>query len=227
MPAIRTFALAAFAAAALAGSAQAQGATPLGNQPVAGRHRGPGGDRVRMFRDLNLTDAQKAQIKTIRARYQGQLKTARDQAKPYMDAARAARQKGDTATARADMLKAREVMQSAAAVRQQEKAEIRAILTPDQAAKFDAQTKKWQGRGGQRAAAAEKHAGDRRPPATSPEVRAPTFLRVKKLRHRKTMPAFFLTPAHYPLGCSKPIFRFWTPHPGQTATQSCEGRIGN
>lgn len=163
MSAIRTFALAAFAAAALAGSAQAQGVTtPPGNQPVAGRHRGPGGGQMGMFRDLNLTDAQKAQIKTIHAKYQTQFKTARDQAKPYMDAARTARQKGDTATARADMLKAREAMQSTDAVRQQESAEIRAILTPDQAAKFDAQMKKRQQQSGQRGQRGQRGQGGTR-----------------------------------------------------------------
>jgi len=152
MSAIRTFALTAFAAAALAGSAQAQGATTPGNQPVAGRHRSQGGDENGRFGDLNLTETQKAQIKTIRAKYKSQFSTARDQAKPYMDAARTARQKGDTATARADMLKARDLMQSTAAARTQENAEIRAILTPDQAAKFDAQKKKGDERRGKRGA---------------------------------------------------------------------------
>jgi Spy/CpxP family protein refolding chaperone len=32
-----------------------------------------------MFKDLNLTDAQKTQIKAIRAKYQGQAKTTREQ----------------------------------------------------------------------------------------------------------------------------------------------------
>jgi P pilus assembly/Cpx signaling pathway, periplasmic inhibitor/zinc-resistance associated protein len=110
MSAFRNFALVAAAAVSLAGAAQAQSAiTPPANQQGTARgHRGQGGERG-LFRDLNLTDAQKTQIKAIHAKYQPQLKTAREQAKPYMDAARTARQKGDTATARADMLKAREV----------------------------------------------------------------------------------------------------------------------
>jgi Spy/CpxP family protein refolding chaperone len=136
MSAIRTFALAAVAAAALASSAQAQGtAITPGNQPVAG-HRGHGrGGKMGGFKDLNLTDAQKAQVKAIRTKYQAQNKASRDQAKPYMDAARAARQKGDTVAFRTNMEKARSV---SSGVRTQEMNEIRAILTPDQRAKADA-----------------------------------------------------------------------------------------
>jgi Spy/CpxP family protein refolding chaperone len=103
-----------------------------------------------LYKDLNLTAAQKAQIKAIHTRYQPQFKTARDQAKPYMDAARVARQKGDSATARADMLKARDVMKSTAAVRTQEMTEVRATLTPAQQAKLDAKIKAFQARGANR-----------------------------------------------------------------------------
>jgi periplasmic protein CpxP/Spy len=100
-----------------------------------------GGGRGGFGADLNLTEAQKAQIKTIRAKYKPQNEALRTQAKPFMDAARAARQKGDTATARAEMLKARNVMQGGQSIRTQENAEIRAILTPDQQAKWDARQK--------------------------------------------------------------------------------------
>lgn len=92
-------------------------------------------------RDLNLTDAQKAQIKTIHQKYQPQNQALRTQAKPFMDAARADRQKGDSAGFRSNMEKARQVMQGGQSVRTQENADIRAILTPDQQAKFDAHEK--------------------------------------------------------------------------------------
>ena len=152
MSAIRTFALAAVAAAALAGSAQAQSTTATpGNQPVAGQRghgRGRGAQRGG-FKDLNLTDAQKAQIKAIRTRYKDQNKAARDQAKPFIDAARAARQKGDTAAFRSNMEKARQVSSGA---RAQELNEIRAVLTPEQRTKFDAaaaqRKEKFEKRGG-------------------------------------------------------------------------------
>jgi len=102
--------------------------------------RGPGG-REGFGRDLNLTEAQKTQIKAIRQRYQPQNEALRAQAKPFMDAARAARQKGDTAAFRSNMEKARQVMQSGQSTRTQEQAEIRAILTPEQRTKFDARQK--------------------------------------------------------------------------------------
>jgi len=57
-----------------------------------------------------------------------------------MDAAKAARQKGDTAAFRSNMAQAHQVMQNAS-FRTQEQAEIRAILTPEQQAKFDAHAK--------------------------------------------------------------------------------------
>ena len=58
-----------------------------------------------------------------------------------MEAARTARQKGDSVALRSNMEKARQVMQSGQSIHTQETAEIRAILTPDQQAKFDAQQK--------------------------------------------------------------------------------------
>lgn len=148
MSVIRNFALAALAAAALAGSVQAQSsatpATPRTGAYNRGQGRGSGG-----FRNLDLTDAQKSQIKAIRAKYQPQLVAARNATRPLMDSARAARQRGDTATARADMQRARSLMQSNTA-RTQEQAEIRSILTPAQQAKFDADMKKRQERAGKR-----------------------------------------------------------------------------
>jgi len=100
-----------------------------------------GGEGFGLGRDLNLTDAQKAQIKAIRQKYQPQNEALRTQAKPFMEAARTARQKGDTAAFRSNMAKARQVMQGGQSIRTQENADIRAILTPDQQAKFDAHEK--------------------------------------------------------------------------------------
>jgi Spy/CpxP family protein refolding chaperone len=100
-----------------------------------------------------LTDAQKAQIKTIRAKYQPQNQALRDRAKPFMEAARTARQKGDTVAFRSNMEKAQQVMQSGQSFHTQEQAEIRAILTADQQAKFDAHQKaaaEHRGKGGKK-----------------------------------------------------------------------------
>lgn len=139
MSTVRTLALGALMLVGVAGVSAAQStATP--RRPEAGSNRrGPGG-REGFGRDLNLTDAQKAQIKAIRQKYQPQNEALRAQAKPYMDAAKAARQKGDTVAFRSNMEKAHQVMQNAS-YRTQQQAEIRAILTPAQQAKFDAHAK--------------------------------------------------------------------------------------
>jgi Spy/CpxP family protein refolding chaperone len=142
MSSVRTLALGALMIVGVAGVSAAQSTTtPPTRSQRSGEMQGRRGGGRGFGADLNLTDAQKAQIKTIRAKYQPQNEALRTQAKPFMDAARAARQKGDTATARADMLKARQVMQGGQNIRNQENAEIRAILTPDQQAKWDARQK--------------------------------------------------------------------------------------
>lgn len=146
MSSVRTLALGALMIVGLAGVSAAQSATTPPTRAQRSEMR-RGGGRGGFGADLNLTDAQKAQIKTIRAKYQPQNEALRNQAKPFMEAARAARQKGDTAAARTNMEKARQVMQGGQTIRNQENAEIRAILTPDQQAKWDANQKKMAERG--------------------------------------------------------------------------------
>ena len=154
MSKVRTMALGALMIAGIAGvsEAQASSSTPRNRADSGWHRRGPKADgqmrargaegrRGEFGRDLNLTDAQKTQIKAIRQKYQPQNEALRNQAKPFMEAARAARQKGDTATARTNIERARQIMQGGQSVRTQEQAEIRAILTPDQQAKWDARQK--------------------------------------------------------------------------------------
>ncbi len=153
MSTVRTLALGALLVVGVAGVSAAQSTTTPPTRPDSGFYRrgprpdgqfrrGPGGREGLGFgRDLNLTEAQKTQIKAIRQKYQPQNQALRDRAKPFMDAARAARQKGDTAASRSNMEKARQVMESGQSVHTQELAEIRAILTPEQQAKWDAHQK--------------------------------------------------------------------------------------
>lgn len=146
----RTVALGALMVVGLAGVSAAQStATPATHPDSSSYHRGARRDHKEYAagRDLDLTKAQKAQIKAIRAKYQPQYKALHNQAKPFLDAARAARQKGDTAGFRSNMQQARQVMQGGKSIRTQERAEVRAILTPAQQAKFDAREKKVAERG--------------------------------------------------------------------------------
>ena len=143
---VRTLALGALMLVGAAGVAAAQStATPT--RPDSGSYRrGPrAGGEMRgrrggrdFYADLNLTDAQKAQIKTIREKYKTQFQSLRTQQKPLMDAARAARQKGDTAAFRSNMQQARALSQP---LMTQENNEIRNVLTPAQQTKFDARQK--------------------------------------------------------------------------------------
>ena len=148
MSSVRTLALSAVMLVGFAGISAAQSTVTPQTRPDSGFHRRGAraagemrGHRGEFGADLNLTDAQKAQIKAIHQKYQPQAQALRTQAKPYMEAAKAARQKGDTAAFRTNMEKARQVMQGGQSFRTQENAEIRAILTPAQQAKFDAREK--------------------------------------------------------------------------------------
>jgi protein CpxP len=116
-----------------------------GRRGFGGRHRGEFGGRF--AKDLNLTDAQKTQIKSIHEKYKPQFEAIRTQFKRQADNIKALRAKGDTAGARAAREKLRtEVGQRSLAVRQREQADIRNILTAEQRTKFDAAQaarKKW------------------------------------------------------------------------------------
>ena len=93
---------------------------------------GPGGGLL--FKDVNLTDAQKAQVKQLHESQKAKMDANRDAMKKQFDEARAARQRGDTTAARAIMQRNRQAMEAA---RAQEVAAIRNILTADQRVQFD------------------------------------------------------------------------------------------
>ena len=113
MKVIRIATLAAALCVGMTSVAAAQGTEPPQGQ---GRGERMGG---LLLKDINLTDAQKAQVKTIRDKYVPQLQELRKSAQatggPPDEATRA---KG-------------------ADLRQKQAAEIRAILTADQQAQFD------------------------------------------------------------------------------------------
>ena len=156
------FALVVAASATVAATAGAQSTAPANGQRIEraksdstqwkGRHAkghgreamGPGRSALR---GVKPTDAQKAQIKAIHEKYQSQFKSFRESMKPAMDEAKAARQRGDTAGVRAAFAKTEGTRQQAQALRAQETAEIRAILTPDQQKTFDANVAQMKARG--------------------------------------------------------------------------------
>lgn len=143
-------ALALVAAAGTAANAQGAVAPQSGTRAARVPHdstfkgrdgRGRGeriGEMRGAFRNLNLTDAQKSQIKAIHQKYQPQAKPLIDGMRPAMENARAARQRGDTAAARAAVAGTADARSKLQTLREQERAEVRAILTPEQQKTFDA-----------------------------------------------------------------------------------------
>ena len=133
---IRTAAAAVAMLVGAATVARAQAPAPeRGQQGQRGAKGHPGQHGMA---DLNLTDTQKEQIKAIHAKYRVRFEQLREQSRPDVEAARAARQAGDTAAARAAMTRARANGTQVAALRQQEQAEVRAVLTAEQRSRLDA-----------------------------------------------------------------------------------------
>jgi len=110
----------------------------MGKHRGHGRKAGRGRDGFAFGRDLNLTEAQRTQIAAIHRKYQPQYQTLRERARPFNEAARAARQNWDSAGFRTNTERARQVLAGGEAMRNQETAEIRAVLTAEQRTKFDA-----------------------------------------------------------------------------------------
>ena len=136
--------------------AAAQGAPPVTQRGQARAHQrgpqgGPGGHLEKaLFQGIQLSDAEKARIKTIRQQHAQDLKSQRGGLKPDAQAIRDARQRGDTAALRAErqkMAPQREQMQKLA---QQLRGEYRTALTPENRAKFDANVAKLESRVAQR-----------------------------------------------------------------------------
>ncbi len=146
---MRRIALSGLALALTLGSASlvaaqqpAQGQAPAAQQQHQwgrrGMRNGQRNLRRQLFKDVKLTDQQKAQIKAINQKYRAQAKQAREALRPAMQEARADRQKGDTAAARAIFERNRPQLEQMRKAREQELQQIRAVLTPDQQKQFDA-----------------------------------------------------------------------------------------
>ena len=143
----RVIAIAVASLVSAASFAGAQAPAPQGARPQ--RHameRGmrAGAPRERgLFRGITLSDAEKAKLKDIHAKYATQAKSLREQMKPAMQEARTARQKGDTAAARAVFARNKGSFDKLAELRKSEQAEIRSALTPEHQKAFDANVERF------------------------------------------------------------------------------------
>lgn len=120
----------------------AQSTTPAPTPARPAHARMRSGGHAAMMKDLGLTTDQQAKMKAIHAKYAPQMKAAFTAGRPDMDAMRAARSRGDTAAVRVARAKMRADMAPSQKVREQEMNEMRAVLTPAQQQKFDAQRAK-------------------------------------------------------------------------------------
>lgn len=109
-----------------------------------GWRHGPG---ERLLKGINLTAEQKAKLKDLRKSEQNS--ASREQFRKAIADARAARQRGDTAAAKAQMQALRTQMKQA---QEQRLATIRSVLTPEQQKQFDANVAQWKERVAQRRA---------------------------------------------------------------------------
>ena len=107
------------------------------------RRRGPGGPDGALLKGITLTDAQKTRLQELRKDQQPEMKKTREQFGVVMKEARDARQRGDTATARAKMQQVRTAMD---AQRERHVASLRTVLTAEQQKQLDANVAEWKER---------------------------------------------------------------------------------
>jgi Spy/CpxP family protein refolding chaperone len=119
------------------------------------------GLRGQLFKGITLSDAEKASIKNVQAKYAPQMKALREQAKPQLQAAREARQRGDTAAVKAMWEKSAAQREQTKQLLVAERSDLRTALTPANQAKFDANVAALEKRVAERAQDFGKHGGRR------------------------------------------------------------------
>jgi periplasmic protein CpxP/Spy len=123
--------------------AQADSARRQGDMRRGDRSRGERGKLRQagmrgIFRGIDLTQAQRDQIKTVNEKYRAQFQTIQESLKPDLQAAKEARQRGDTAAARTAFERTKPARDRMQALMQQQRTEVRALLTAEQQKTFDA-----------------------------------------------------------------------------------------
>jgi protein CpxP len=135
----------------VAGEATAQSTTPGDTPRRQGEmRRGQWGRGSKMrgiglralFRGIELTQAQRDQMKAVNEKYRSQFKTLRESLKPDLKAAHDARHRGDTAAARAAWDRTSAGRERMRALLEQQRSEIRSLLTPEQQQTFDRNAQK-------------------------------------------------------------------------------------
>jgi protein CpxP len=145
MSKVRSMVVGLLVVASAAGVAEAQ-ATPGDREPGArremgraGKDRQLGGRGMRgLFRGITLTEAEKTNLKAVGQKYRSQFQTIRQSMRPDFEAARTARQRGDTAAARAAFERTADERAQLQALTERMHVDARAALAPEHRAQFDA-----------------------------------------------------------------------------------------
>jgi Spy/CpxP family protein refolding chaperone len=140
-------------APAQADSARRQGEVRRGARARGQKMRGAG--LKGLFRGIDLTQAQRDQMKTVNEKYRAQFQTLRESLEPDLKAAHEARQRGDTVAARAAWKRTNAGRERMRALIDQQHNEARALLTPEQQQIFDRNAQQMRER-------MEKRAGNRK-----------------------------------------------------------------
>lgn len=111
---------------------------------------GPGAMQKQLFKGITLSDAEKTNIKNVHTKYEPQMKALREQFKPQMQTARAARQRGDTAVLKNLRSQNAAQREQAKKLLEAERNDLRLALAPDHRAQFDANVKQLEQRVAQR-----------------------------------------------------------------------------
>ncbi len=125
--------------------APAQQPTPTPTPGVHARKFGRGGRRRQfdqaLFRGITLSDAEKANVQAVHVKYASQMQSLGTQMRTEAQNAKAARQRGDTATLRSirsNIVAQRKQMMQA------EQGDLRGALSSQNQAKFDANVRRLQ-----------------------------------------------------------------------------------
>jgi Spy/CpxP family protein refolding chaperone len=141
MSRIRSMVVGLLVVAGMAGVAEAQNPQRDRQSRARGEMRRGGkqlGGMRGLLRGITLTDAEKANVEAVGEKYRGQFQTIRQSMRPDLEAARAARQRGDTAAARAAFSRTADERAQLEALTERMRADVRAALAPEHRAQFDA-----------------------------------------------------------------------------------------
>lgn len=117
-----------------------------GERGERGERAGRGGADRALLKGIQLNADEQARLKAVHEKYAAQLAAARKADAPRMKAMRDARQRGDTAAIRSMRASMQQDRGQGLAVREEMQRDVRAALSPEHQAQFDANVAKHKAR---------------------------------------------------------------------------------